>query len=350
MKRIFKQNAGLTLIELVVAIAMATVVTAAATSVLLMGLRINRQTGDTASQQITVRALLTKVENILSEGNIKSYEADAESWRIISTSDSVLLSYRYDPEQQSGVIYVGDCGDDDTEATGTPILTGLLSSFVQQDNDLFTVSVETKTGMYSTSVYCRVVNFENDITVPENATREAFIGILRTQYRSRGEIIYTTANPKQPEDFTYYSEWYIGGYYNDDRWNEDTAWCACFVSWALDQTGMPGPADNCPEGNSEHDHSRWFADVEEFRKYFINKGQWQDRGNYTPREGEANAGDLIFFNTDNDADADHIGVVMKVEDGWVYTIEGNNNNRVGIRSYRLTDKSIIGYGVLPWAN
>ena len=225
MKKHFKQNAGLTLIELVVAIAMATIVTAAATSVLLMGLRINRQTGNTASQQITVHQLLTKVENILTEGNIQSYEADAESWRVISASDSVLLSYRYDPEQQGGVIYVGDYANE----TATPVLSGLLSSFVQHDKHLVTVTVETNTGMYSTSAYCRMVDF-GSATVPTDATVEAFIKLLRTQFRSRGEIIYTSDNPKQSDDYTYYSEWYIDGYENNAAWSEETPWCACFVS------------------------------------------------------------------------------------------------------------------------
>jgi prepilin-type N-terminal cleavage/methylation domain-containing protein len=58
MKHTSKQNAGFTLIELVVAMAMAVIVTAAATSVLLMGLRVNRQTGDTATQQMTVRSVI----------------------------------------------------------------------------------------------------------------------------------------------------------------------------------------------------------------------------------------------------------------------------------------------------
>jgi prepilin-type N-terminal cleavage/methylation domain-containing protein len=63
MKKAFNRNDGFTLVELIVAMAMAVIVTAAAPSVLLLGLRVNRQTADTASQQITVRTLLTTVEN-----------------------------------------------------------------------------------------------------------------------------------------------------------------------------------------------------------------------------------------------------------------------------------------------
>jgi hypothetical protein len=47
-----------------------------------------------------------------------------------------------------------------------------------------------------------------------------------------------------------------------------------------------------------------------------------------------------------------VGVVLKIEEGTdgkparVFTIEGNSSGRVAVRSYTLTDKRIIGYGVL----
>ena len=56
---------------------------------------------------------------------------------------------------------------------------------------------------------------------------------------------------------------------------------------------------------------------------------WQDR-NYEPRPG-----DLIFFDWDDpggfsgpqDGLCDHVGIVEKVENGVVYTVEGNSGDK-----------------------
>ena len=40
-----------------------------------------------------------------------------------------------------------------------------------------------------------------------------------------------------------------------------------------------------------------------------------------------NPGDIIFFDWDGDNLADHVGIVEKAEDGIIYTIEGNSNDR-----------------------
>ena len=53
-------------------------------------------------------------------------------------------------------------------------------------------------------------------------------------------------------------------------------------------------------------------------------------------------GDQIFFGTESNVR--HTGLVEKVENGKVFTIEGNADNRVKRRSYLLTDGSILGYG------
>lgn len=40
----------------------------------------------------------------------------------------------------------------------------------------------------------------------------------------------------------------------------------------------------------------------------------------------------------------HTGIVEKVENGTVYTIEGNTSDQVARRIYSLSDGSILGYG------
>jgi prepilin-type N-terminal cleavage/methylation domain-containing protein len=353
MKKAFNRNDGFTLVELIVAMAMAVIVTAAATSVLLLGLRVNRQTADTASQQITVRTLLTTVENIISEGNISDIEMSTESWCIWEKGTigedgqpvrKVLLSYFYDPDEKQGAVYVGDYRhlDDALEdTTATPVLTGLLSSYVEMYDGLFTIHVETKEGIFSSSVLCRsmatgVGEYEDTIDPGDiEDNREEFIKILKSQYRSRGQII--GADPNDP--YQYFSEWYIQSDYDDEipdnGWNAKTPWCACYVSWALVKVNAVPPMD----------HERWFANVDEFMAYFQTDGTWMKSkahgGSVDPQPG-----DLIFFDWNKGENPQHVGVVLKVEDHMVYTIEGNSAGRVTIRSYTKGDPRIIGYGLI----
>ena len=61
---------------------------------------------------------------------------------------------------------------------------------------------------------------------------------------------------------------------------------------------------------------------------------------------------LIFFDWDNhthtgpqDGHSDHTGIVEKVENGIVYTIEGNAKDSVKERHYNIGHYEIMGYGV-----
>ncbi len=110
-------------------------------------------------------------------------------------------------------------------------------------------------------------------------------------------------------------------------------WCACFVSWCANEcgyldTGVIPRFANCSIG------IRWFRE----------RGLWQD-GNYEPRPG-----DLIFFDWDDGDEgqngvADHVGIVEKVEDGIVYTVEGNSSNACRQRQYAKGHYEIFGYGI-----
>jgi len=50
-----------------------------------------------------------------------------------------------------------------------------------------------------------------------------------------------------------------------------------------------------------------------------------------------------FFGTSKD-NSSHTGIVEEVDDTYVYTIEGNTSDQVARRKYKLSDKSILGYG------
>lgn len=111
-------------------------------------------------------------------------------------------------------------------------------------------------------------------------------------------------------------------------------WCACFVSWCADQCGYL-ESGTIPKFSLCSDGANWFK----------RNGQWQDR-NYEPQSG-----DLIFYDWGNDGITDHVGIVEKVENGAVYTIEGNtsdadhrNGDVVAQHSYPVGSRFIYGYG------
>ena len=108
-------------------------------------------------------------------------------------------------------------------------------------------------------------------------------------------------------------------------------WCACFVSWCANEcgyidTGVIPKYAGCVNG------VQWFKD----------RGQWMD-GSAEPAPGM-----IIFFDWDDengqDGLSDHTGIVEKVENGRVYTIEGNSGDSVRQNSYPVGYYEVLGYG------
>ena len=75
--------------------------------------------------------------------------------------------------------------------------------------------------------------------------------------------------------------------------------------------------------------------------WFQERGLWQDNS-YEPRPG-----DIIFFDWDDgsqDGSSDHVGIVEKVENGRIYTIEGDSGDSCRQNSYPVGYYEIYGYG------
>lgn len=109
-------------------------------------------------------------------------------------------------------------------------------------------------------------------------------------------------------------------------------WCACFVSWCADQCGYI-EAGIIPKFALCDDGVNWFQE----------RGLWQDNS-YEPR-----AGDIIFFDWASDeggqdGSSDHVGIVDRVENGVVYTVEGNSGDSCRQNNYPLGHGKILGYG------
>ncbi len=111
-------------------------------------------------------------------------------------------------------------------------------------------------------------------------------------------------------------------------------WCACFVSWCANECG--------------------YIDTGVIPKYAgcVNGVQWfKDRGQWIDGSAEPVPGMIIFFDWDNkgssgpqDGQSDHTGIVEKVENGIVYTVEGNSGDSCRINQYAVGHYEILGYG------
>lgn len=127
----------------------------------------------------------------------------------------------------------------------------------------------------------------------------------------------------------------LGGepYWSWYGFNSRVDWCACFVSWCANECGyidlgiIPKYA-SCTLG------FQWFKEHDMCQN-----------DTYVPQTG-----DIIFFdwadeNGVRDGLPDHTGIVDRVDENYIYTIEGNSNNMCRQNKYPIGSADILGYGV-----
>lgn len=340
-----RNNSGFTMVELLVTVAVSSIVLAAAASLMLLGLRVHQTTQKEAGEQQTVRIVLSALEDLSASGKIYRVQPLSDGWQLQGKtadgkSGAVLLRYK------SGKLTSGTSGDQ-------VLLDDLRGAQVILDGSLVAFSFSTAAHSYSTSVFCRT-GIEGDsvgkaeaqekldklknqtlpvsttLTEAQKKARFEFLKTLAGQYGSRGEIL-----PENTSPYKYFSEWYIDRYEGHPGWNKNTPWCACFLSWAAAQ--QPGETfDGAPPR---------FAKVDDGMASFQN-GKWR---NPNDANNMPIPGDYVFFDWDRDSDSDHVGAVLCVdENGYLYTIEGNSSGRVALNCYPKNDPRIMGYGVLNW--
>lgn len=109
-------------------------------------------------------------------------------------------------------------------------------------------------------------------------------------------------------------------------------WCASFVSWCADQcgyieSGIIPKFSYCPTGEA------WFKQ----------HGQWKGKDNI-PK-----AGDIVFYDWNNDSVVDHVGIVQYSKDDKIVTVEGNTsdiNHEENVCAVKTrTKEHVYGYGV-----
>jgi hypothetical protein len=200
--------------------------------------------------------------------------------------------------------------------------------------------VETETTVTRTYLYITV----SHKTVDEMATQYGFnqeqkeylTELLKDENNSLWSAVLYGINAADDQIVTVALS-QIGNVGGDPYWSwygfgSRVEWCACFVSWCANECGyieigvIPKFA-GCMNG------VQWFKD----------RGQWID-GSSEPVEGM-----IIFFDWDDengqDGSSDHVGIVQKVENGIVYTVEGNSSDSVRVNQYSVGYYEILGYGV-----
>ena len=137
-------------------------------------------------------------------------------------------------------------------------------------------------------------------------------------------------------------------FYNGSK--KGVAWCDIFVDWCFVAAYGVNAAYNllCQPKKSCGAGCAYSA------KYYKSKGRWHDSG---PRPGDQ----IFFWPKDGigGTSMQHTGLVVAVDDTYVYTIEGNtsadsgvawNGGSVNDKKYKLTYNRIAGYGRPDYAN
>ena len=235
------------------------------------------------------------------------------------------------------------------------ILTALLAASIMGSTATATVSALTPYGTglavrdgwlkndpdysfstsYRQSVWYR--NFEA-LELSGNARTDVLaIALSQLGYHGgpSGDYSGTYSGSATSDDYkcTEYARLLIDKYGNHFQGNAFD-WCACFVNWCFNQARVD-------YASSELGCWRWAEELKAM-------GMFQDSpsygGTYAPQPA-----DMIFFNWDgNNTYSVHIGLVLYTTADRVYTVEGNAGNQVKVRSYKLNDPCIIGYGTPPY--
>ena len=123
-----------------------------------------------------------------------------------------------------------------------------------------------------------------------------------------------------------------GGYYNKYNFYSGLDWCGHFAVWCIRQAGVP--TDVVPD----------MYNCGAMVSYYQSRGEYHDARSYTPKPG-----DLIFYT--RSWGYSHVGIVVAVDDTYVYTREGNTNfvngvGQVASLTRRLDTFDTGGWGII----
>ena len=217
--------------------------------------------------------------------------------------------------------------------------TVLIESVDEDGNIVVTETTETVTTLYITVTHKTATTMAYEYGFTEEQ-KQMLNELLQDENASMWAAVLYGIHSAD-EQIVAVAESQIGNVGGQPYWswygfNSRVAWCACFVSWCANECGYID-AGVIPK----------FAGCVWGVEWFQDRGQWAD-GTATPVPGM-----IIFFDWDSpdgesgpqDGLSDHVGIVQKVEDGYVYTIEGNTSDSCAQRKYRIGYYEILGYGI-----
>lgn len=139
------------------------------------------------------------------------------------------------------------------------------------------------------------------------------------------ESLFKVIEPELPYreeagGYTKYGDWY-GKNVDDSAGFKTAAWCDMFLAWAADKAGVA-------------QYTGQFAYTPAHAEWFKQHGAWSTK----PEPGA-----FVFYNFTG-ARISHVGIVEKVVDGKIHTIEGNTEGVFLKRKIRDTG-NVVGYGL-----
>lgn len=138
--------------------------------------------------------------------------------------------------------------------------------------------------------------------------------------KQKGLLAILKAQYQEPQSGEFYSQ------------GERQPWCANFVSWAMRENGMT--YTNPVSGSWRIPGTRTLKD------YYVQQGTFVPIDQpYAPRFG-----DTILYQPPSRY-GEHVNIVLKVKDGHVTTIGGNEGGQIRISTRDMSDTTgVIGYG------
>ena len=187
---------------------------------------------------------------------------------------------------------------------------------------------------YASGIFCR--RLENIKLTGDPRTDIVNVALSQIGYCEGDSTNQISGCQPGTKNYTEYGLWYNnlqdgpGGY-------ERAMWCASFVSWCAFQAGI--------SNNTVYYHAytvyglNWFTTNSDV----YTRQQVEDQL-YIPQPG-----DIVYFKSNRNGDkVNHVGIVLKYEDGILYAVEGNTNDtahstnggQVCLKSYEITDTFI----------
>ncbi len=137
------------------------------------------------------------------------------------------------------------------------------------------------------------------------------------------------------KNYTEFGRWYTEYVDSTDVYYK-SAWCAAFVSWCANHA------------NISKDVVTYHAYTPSGYNWFKSNAKAYTRaqvanGTYTPQPG-----DIVYFKSAKSSRINHVGIVIRYEDGILYTVEGNTNSgeetndggSVCLKSYNISNTFI----------